>query len=75
MIVFSSACLNTFLHIDFWYLQCFSGLVDKTTDKKQSKEEMNTYKTLTAVTVVTNLKRYLPGELRDYSVSDICLTT
>ena len=75
MIVFSSAYLNTFVHIDFCYLQRFSGLVDKSTDKQQSKEDMNTYKTLTAMTNVTNLKRYLPGELRDYSVPDICLPT
>ena len=34
MIVFSSAYLNTFVPIDFCYILCFSGLVDKSTDKK-----------------------------------------
>ena len=34
MIVSSSASLNTFVHINFSYLLCFSGLVDKSTDKK-----------------------------------------
>ena len=34
MIVFSSAYLNTFVHLNFCYLQCFSGLVDKSIDKK-----------------------------------------
>ena len=44
MIVFSSAYLDTFVHINFYYLQCFAGLIDKSIDKKQSKEEMDTYK-------------------------------
>ena len=34
MIVFNSAHLNTFVHIDFCYPRCFSGFVDRSTDKK-----------------------------------------
>ena len=37
MIVFSSAYSNTFVHIDFCYLQWFSGLVDRSTDKKWTR--------------------------------------
>ena len=49
MIVFSSAYLNTFMHIDFergiCYLLCFSGLVDKSTDNKKNSRRRTLIRT------------------------------